>query len=69
METGLAQQGYCYLWFVLFGGGFAYDELLEKDLRREGSQTAQRRNILPWLRPKPHPPFTGFQISVRLEPT
>lgn len=68
VETSLAQQGYCYLWFVVFGKGFAYYGFLEKDLGREGSQTAQR-SILLWLRPKPHPIFNGFQTSVQLEPT
>lgn len=48
---------------------FADDGFLEKDLRREGSQIAQRRNILSGLRPKPHPICPGFQTSVQLEPT
>ena len=42
METSLAQQGYCSLWFAVFGEGFAYYGLLEKDLSRERSQIARR---------------------------
>lgn len=47
LEISLAQWGYCFLF------SFAYYGFL-KDMGREGSQIAQRRSILLWLKLKPH---------------
>lgn len=68
VKTGIAQWGYCSLWFSVFRDSFAYYGFLE-DMGMEGSQTAQRRSVLLWRRLKPHLLCNHLQTSVQLEST